>query len=253
LLPAVQQTSDELERFQRRPLKEEIFESLYKRIIAGKHAPGEWLRQEEIASRLGVSQTPVREALDLLVSSGLAERVPYRGVRVAQLSSEEIVDSYALRLLLESAAARAAALLRTQAQLDRLQAILEEMIPLVSLNDMSRQRQLNLEFHSLLVRAGGNALLVRLYEMVANKFPDWMLYEYMFRHPELLSSSLDAEYNEHRQIVDAISRGDAEEAARCVLLHITSRRRELVSFLGIPAEQLDEKARQLGSLNEPAS
>jgi len=60
---------------QHKPLKEEIFEVLHKQIIAGKYAPGDWLRQEDIASQMGVSMTPVREALDLLVAAGLAEFV----------------------------------------------------------------------------------------------------------------------------------------------------------------------------------
>jgi DNA-binding GntR family transcriptional regulator len=77
-------TQKDLENLQRRSLKEEIFDVLHDKIIAGKVGPGEWLRQEDIASQLGVSMTPVREALDLLVSVGLAERVPYRGVRVPQ-------------------------------------------------------------------------------------------------------------------------------------------------------------------------
>jgi len=65
----------------KKSLKDEVFELLHQRIVAGKYSPGEWLRQEELAQQLGVSQTPVREALDLLVSVGLAERVPYRGCR----------------------------------------------------------------------------------------------------------------------------------------------------------------------------
>ena len=55
----------------KRSLKEEVFDLLHQRIVAGKYSPGEWLRQEDISSQLGVSQTPVREALDLLVSVGL--------------------------------------------------------------------------------------------------------------------------------------------------------------------------------------
>ncbi len=244
MLTQEQTPADEAETFQRKPLKEEVFEHLYKRIIAGKYAPGERLRQEEIASRLGVSQTPVREALDLLASVGLAERVPYRGVRVLQLSTEEIVDSYVLRLLLESAAVRVAAVNHTQAQADRLVQIVDGMKPPVTLNDMSRQRQLNLEFHLLSVAASGNALLVKIYGMVSNKFPDWMLYEYLFRHPELLQSSLDKEYDEHKAIASAIADKQPELAAQHVITHITHRQQELVTFLGIPEELLEEKARQ---------
>jgi DNA-binding GntR family transcriptional regulator len=234
--------------FQRKPLKEEIFEILHKRVIAGKYPPGEWLRQEDIASQLGVSQTPVREALDLLVSAGIAERVPYRGVRVLQLTTNEIIDSYSLRLLLESTAARAAARNRTQAQIDNLFLIVEKTKDLMTLNDMSLQRQLNREFHLLIVAVGGNQLMNRVYEMITNSFPDWMLYEYMFRHPELLESCLNMEYLEHRAIAEAIAGGNAELAAEQTLKHILNLGEELVTFLGIPENILQLKEQELGPL-----
>jgi DNA-binding GntR family transcriptional regulator len=240
--------NEDAELFQRKPLKEEIFEILHKRVIAGKFHPGEWLRQEEIASQLGVSQTPVREALDLLVSAGIAKRVPYRGVHVLQLTTNEIIDSYSLRLLLESTAARAAAHNRTQAQIDNLFSIVEQTKDLMTLNDMSRQRQLNREFHILIVSVGGNQLLSKTYEMVTNSFPDWMLYEYMFRHPELLESSLTTEYHEHKAIVEAIESGDAELAAGRTLEHILNLGKELVAFLGIPESILRPKEQELGLL-----
>lgn len=230
---------------ERKSLKEEIFDVIHKRIIAGKYAPGEWLRQEDISSQLGVSQTPVREALDLLVSSGLAERIPYRGVRVLQLTTEEIVDSYALRLLLESTAVAMTARNRTQEQLEVLVSLLEKTEALMSLNDMSAQMQLNREFHHAIVAAGGSTLMTRLYETVSHQFPDWMLYEYMFRHPELLQPSLTKEYQEHKAIVEAISAQYPEQAAQTVITHIKNLGDELVSYLGIPKSLLTEKERLL--------
>ena len=92
---------EENEFIQKRPLKEDIFNVLHDKIVSGKYKPGEWLRQDEIATQLGVSMTPVREGLDLLVSSGLAERVPYRGVRVREIVMKDVVEAYGLRLALE--------------------------------------------------------------------------------------------------------------------------------------------------------
>jgi DNA-binding GntR family transcriptional regulator len=240
------------ETFQRKPIRDGIFEALHQRIIAGKYAPGEWLRQEEISSQLGVSQTPVREALDLLVSAGLAERVPYRGVRVLQLTSDEIADAYALRLVLESVAARAAAMSRSAAQTDRLFHLAEQTKDLVTLNDMSALRQLNREFHLAVVTASGNALLSKLYKMMTNTFPDWMLYEYMFRHPELLQPSLTREFNEHIAIAEAIRAGDADLAAQRTIQHIRELSKELVTYLGIPADLLKDKERKLLDAPLPA-
>jgi DNA-binding GntR family transcriptional regulator len=226
-------------------LREEVFELLHQRIVAGKYLPGDWLRQEEISTQIGVSQTPVREALDLLVSVGLAERVPYRGVRVPELTMEEIVDTYTLRLILESSAAHLAALNISAEQLQALSDIVEQTRNLVTLEDMSLQRQLNKRFHLSLVAASGNQQLSRLYEMASNKFPDWRLYEYMFRHPELLASSLAREYEEHSAIVQALAVQDAEQAARQTLIHIHNLARELMEFLGVPEKTLREREAQI--------
>jgi DNA-binding GntR family transcriptional regulator len=232
------------ETVQRKTLKDEIFDVLNKRIIAGKYAPGEWLRQEEIASQLGVSQTPVREALDLLVSAGLAERVPYTGVHVAQLSIDEIIDSYGMRLMLEPAATRWAATLIQQDQVDGLYRILDEMKSHETLNDMSTQRQLSREFHLSIVNASHNALMVRVYQVVANAFPDWMMYEVMYRRPELLEESLAQEYAEHRAVVDALAARKPEMAAQKAMEHVLHLGRDLDSLLQIPGELIKEKERQ---------
>ena len=238
------ETNLEFEQVQRKPLKEEIFEILHKRIIAGKYAPGDWLRQEEISSQLGVSQTPVREALDLLVSTGLAEREPFRGVRVMQLSKDEISESYGMRLFLECSAAASAAGRITDEEVQRLINIVEQTKKLVTLNDMSTQRHLNHEFHLGIVEASGNSLLTRLYGMVINSFPDWMLYEYLFRHPELLEESLLREYHEHMAIVEALAAHDKARSSQVMLIHIQNLGSELVDNLGIPAELLKAKGIQ---------
>ena len=242
---------NDLETLQRKSLKEEIFDVLHGKIIAGKVQPGEWLRQEDIATQLGVSMTPVREALDLLVSVGLAERVPYRGVRVPQLTGEEIAESYAMRLLLEAAGARAAAFKLQQVQVDELKRILSRTKELVSLSDMSILRQLSREFHQSIVAIGGNAMLNRLYEMVMNSFPDWMLYEYMFRHTDLLEQSLADEYREHMALVEAIEASNPDLAERRAVAHIRNLGVELVTFLGIPQEELESKARLLRASFSP--
>lgn len=244
---------NELEQLQRKPLKEEIFDVLHEKIIAGKVGAGEWLRQEDIATQLGVSMTPVREALDLLVSFGLAERVPYRGVRVPEPSGEEIAEAYAMRLLLEAAGARTAAHTRRPVQVDELKRILAQMKGLVTLQDMSLLRQLSRAFHQSIISIAGNGMLNRLYEVVMNAFPDWMLYEYLFRHTELLEDSLADEYREHMALVDAIEAGDADLAERQAVAHVRSLGEELVEYLGISKEILESKARFLRAPLSPAS
>jgi DNA-binding GntR family transcriptional regulator len=222
----------------RKSIKDEVYDFLHERILAGEYAPGAWLRQEEVANRLGVSMTPVREALDLLVSSGLAERVPYRGVRILSPSRPDVLNAYSLRLLLECAAVRAAALNISESQLSELHRMLEQSRVLVRLEDMHQERALSRRLHGAIVAAAGNALLHKIYLTVLNTFPDWMLYTHLFRQPELLGQSMRAEYREHRLIVEALAAHEPEVAVQRTVEHVTNRGRELETYLGIPARAL---------------
>src|SRR5215211_2552150 len=140
--------AEETELIQKRPLKEDIFDVLHEKIISGTYKPGDWLRQDVIATQLGVSMTPVREAFDLLVSAGLAERVPYRGVRVREMSTKDVVEAYGLRLLLEAVIAQEAARNITPEQLAGLEKMLEEMKKHHTLKEVSSERKSSREFHA---------------------------------------------------------------------------------------------------------
>ncbi len=229
---------------QRQSLRNETFESLHKRVIAGETRPGEWLRQEDIASSLGVSMTPVREALDMLVASGLAERVPYRGVRVIELSHEEMLDAYGLRFLLEPLGAAHASEAATPPQVKELKRIFAGTSKLVRLDDMSRLRELSREFHAQVMTMSGSPLLARLYEIVSAKFPDWMLYEAMFRHPEALTESLREEQEQHRAILEAIANHDPKAAAHAAREHIVSLGKDLETYLGISHHLIQQIEKQ---------
>jgi GntR family transcriptional regulator, rspAB operon transcriptional repressor len=228
------------EILRRRSLTDEVYDYLYEKIIAGKYTAGDWLRQDDISTQLGVSQTPVREALDRLVTSGLAERVPFRGVRVPKLESKEIIDAFILRMVLENIGARLASLTIQPEQIQGLTEIVEQTSSMTALEDMSTLRQLNKEFHSRIVEAAGSSLLNKLYEIATNSFPDWMLYEYLFRHPELLQSSLNREYLEHKAIVEALSRNDPRSASEKVLQHIKNLGDELEIYLDISGNTIQE-------------
>ena len=242
------QSNLETELIQKRPLKEDIFDVLHEKIIAGIYKPGDWLRQEEIATQLGVSMTPVREALDLLVSAGLAERVPYRGVRVREMSTKDVVEAYGLRLILEAIIAQEAAKNITPAQVTTLETMLEEMKKHGTLKEVSSERKSSREFHSAIAEATKNDLLIKLYAVVANAFPDWLLYEALFRYPELIADSMASTYREHAAIVDALKKGDTQGAAQKSIEHLVESGKWLEEYLDIPGELLREKEEQVASL-----
>ena len=237
--------SENNEILHKRSLTDEVYDYLYGKIIAGKFSAGDWLRQEDISTQLGVSQTPVREAFDRLVASGLAERVPFRGVRVPKLESKEIVDAFILRLVLENLAACIAAKVIQPEEVQHLSDLVDQTASLLSLEDMSTLRRLNKEIHTGIVDVAGSPLLSKLYEMASNSFPDWMLYEYMFRHPELLQNSLQREYQEHKAIVEALASRDSGAAIYQVSNHIKNLGKELETFLGISGDIIHEVEHQI--------
>jgi DNA-binding GntR family transcriptional regulator len=228
-----------------KPLKDEIYDALHRQIIAGKYGPGDWLRQDDIATQMGVSMTPVREALDLLVAAGLAERVPYRGVRVREMSAKDVADAYGLRLILEAITAREAALHITPEQIANLEKKMDEMKKHVKLNEMPQERQLSREFHSAIAEASGNDLLAKVYAVVANAFPDWLLYEALYRKPELLAGSVSQTYEEHTAIMNALINGDADKAVQKSIEHVLDSGRWLEEYLNIPSKFLREKEEQV--------
>lgn len=240
--------SEDTEIIQKRPLKEDIFDVLHEKILAGIYKPGDWLRQEDIATQLGVSMTPVREGLDLLVSAGLAERVPYRGVRVREMSTKDVVEAYGLRLILEAIIAREAARNITPEQVAALESMLDEMKKHDTLKEVSSERKSSREFHSAIAEATKNDLLIKLYAVVANAFPDWLLYEALFRYPELIADSMASTYREHVAIVNALRKGDSEAAVQQSIEHLMESGKWLEEYLDIPAELLREKEEQVSSL-----
>jgi DNA-binding FadR family transcriptional regulator len=126
--------------------------------------------------------------------------------------------------------------------------MLDQMKNHTTLKEVSSERRSSREFHSAIAQATRNDLLVKLYEVVSNAFPDWLLYEALFRFPELLADSMLTTYREHVGIVDALQRGDATQAAQRSIEHVMESGKWLEEYLEIPAELLREKEEQVSAL-----
>ncbi len=223
----------------RHTLGDAVFHALRDAIIDGHLQPGAWLRQEALAQDLGVSQMPIREALKRLVAEGLAERIPYRGVRVVEFTPEDVVDIFALRLVLESRAVRFAAERISDADLGRLRHNVREAAGYTAPEQMARRRQLNTEFHLTVCRASGRRYLVRQIETLWGWFPSVMLYEGMRRQEDLAPARLKREGREHQAILAALERRDASLAEEETRRHIRNLSQELTEVLGLSENSLD--------------
>ena len=221
------------------PLGDRVYEALRDAIIDGRFEPGQWLRQEALAQELGVSQMPIREALKRLVAEGLAERIPYRGVRVVEFAPRDIADMCTVRLILESLAVRFATAHITAEQIAQLKANLCEAASCTAPEQMARRRQLNDEFHLTICHASDHRYLIRQLDALWDWFPGVMLYEGMRRQEDLSSARLAREHEEHWAILSAIEQRDALQAEENTRRHIRNLSLELAEVLGIREELIE--------------
>jgi DNA-binding GntR family transcriptional regulator len=126
--------------------------------------------------------------------------------------------------------------------------MLGEMKQHNTLQAVSSERKSSREFHSAIAEATKNDLLIKLYAVVANAFPDWLLYEALYRYPELIADSMKSTYEEHVAIVEALKNGDADVAAKKSIEHLMESGKWLEEYLDIPAELLREKEEQVSFL-----
>jgi DNA-binding GntR family transcriptional regulator len=214
---------------------ERVYGSLRGGILDGTYPEGARLGEVELAEALGVSRTPVREALRRLGSEGLVETLPNKGARVRTWSEQELDDIFDLRALLEGhAAALAAGKVSDQALaamadlLARMDAATEAQAP-----DYDLIADLNGQFHTAVVAASGNALLPE----VAQTFVHVPIVVRTFRRysPERLRQSM----RQHRELLDALTRHDAVWAEAAMRVHILSARPVLIEE-GASGARLDE-------------
>ena len=200
-------------------------------ILEGRIPPGEWLRQERLARALGVSQTPVREALKQLAAEGIVEHVPYRGIRVVSFTPNDVEDFYTARVCTEGRAARFAAQHVTKRELDELRDLHRRMKACETPRDLASYRELNRQFHLAILRASRRPYLVRSLTQLWAAFPT-MLWGII---PGVASESVpgrdDPDTAEHAEIIAALAAHDPDRSERAMQRHIESAAKALVSAM----------------------
>lgn len=185
---------------------------LRERIRTGELSPGTRLRQEVLAEELGVSRTPLREALRLLAADGLIELEPNRGAVVTALSRDAQVQFWEARVALEPAAARLGAERRDPAALADMATAIREQRAAAADGGFAANRA----FHLALVRSAGNPHLDRFAETLWVQSVGTVIYAAQTPDRDAAGGYADA----HQAILDAITAGDAERAERLTREHI---------------------------------
>ena len=194
-----------------------VYDSLRDAIWEGRFAHGERLREEEIARALGVSRTPVREALQRLQQRGLLVIGPGRGLVVAGLTRQQVLELYAMREILEGSAARFAAQHANPTEVDILYRLQRELA--AAPDDAITLIKLNRQFHQAIYEAAHNRYLTEALDTLHNSLA--LLHNTTFRMPNRRRDSDD----EHHMIVAAIERRDPHEAEKAARAHIQQAQR----------------------------
>lgn len=199
-----------------RSVVDQVHEELLQRIVAGELPPGCRLRQEALAEELGVSRTPLREALARLVSEGLVDFAPNRGATVARRDFGDMEQAWRARLVLEPGAARLAAGRRDPTDIARMYEIVRRQRDVA--DDVTASFALNREFHLVLVAAGGNPHLSQFAELL------WLsrIGVPIFARQARDRAQVLAWAEEHEAIVEAVTAGSAGRAERLTREHIAA-------------------------------
>lgn len=198
-------------------------ERLRSEIRQGILRPGTHLRQDEVAQRLGVSTTPVREAFQVLQAEGLLTMDPHRGVVVFQPTADDVREYYEIREQLETLAIeKAIKALRDDGPIKELELLLERMR---SVDDDTLFIELNDRFHARMYELSGSR---RLCAIIGNLRMATSAYVHMFIHATRRSGRAD---EEHREILEALRTRDVNRARRAVRRHIHHTVEQALAFL----------------------
>ncbi|GHF35799.1 DNA-binding GntR family transcriptional regulator [Amycolatopsis bartoniae] len=218
-----------------------VFEQLHERIVTGELAPGDRIDPTEVADSLGVSRTPVREAILRLEGQGLVERLPYRGVVVAGIDLTAAEDVAAMRIHLETLAVRTAVPRLTDEDLARMRRVNDEIREAVRGADAQNSfRSLNRAFHETLYRAAGSGTLLRLVQDLSAQAERFRLH-FDVRQGRAIE--------DHDRILDACDARDPAAAVAATRAHILGAHLLMMpeDYTVPPGSALDVALRESGA------
>ena len=188
-----------------RTLSEQVYHAVRARIMAGALAPGTFLREKDLET-MGVSRTPIREALGRLASEGFLERLPHRGFRVPEESVANLLELYPIVASLELLAGRLAFERFTAEDVARLRDINARLAEARDRGDVRAMLDLNTAFHRLITERGGNRRLALLLDDLRSQLT--RLEQWYYSGRDRIQRSIQ----EHEEIIAAVERGDRARA-----------------------------------------
>lgn len=216
---------DKLSLHDYKPLREIVFESIREAIIDGKLKPGERVMEVQLAEKLGVSRTPVREAIRKLELEGLLIMEPRKGAYVADVSLKDLVDVLEVRSSLEGLAASLAATRASEEEIEVLKEKAAQFKECIEKNDVQGMINKDTEFHEAILQAAKNKKLTSIIESLREQLQRFRVtYFTEYNMTTYLAS-------EHQKVLDAIESRDPDKANEYAQQHIENLEKYIVSHI----------------------
>jgi DNA-binding GntR family transcriptional regulator len=221
--------------------KSNAYTEVRKLLLGGEVHPGQRLSHRSLAKDLGLSRSPVREALLQLEAEGLIEHRPQSGVYLREVSPQELEELYDMRLLVEPYAAERAASLASPAQIERLRAACDEVAEIAKRPNLARWLEaaenrrrlstLDIEFHSTILAASHNRVARRFFEnaQVISLVVSW---NHLKTDTIVLAKRVAPTAKHHRAIYEAIKKHDPVAARKLMRAHIGGMSKRVLQSIG---------------------
>ena len=204
------------------PLRDVVFNTLRRAILKGQLKPGERLMEVHLANRLGVSRTPIREAIRKLELEGLVIMIPRRGAEVARITEKSLKDVLEVRRALDVLRVELACLWIYENGNKGLGTAYQEFKKAAQGKDAAVIAQADVAFHDIIVEAVGN---LRLQQLVNNLSEQMYRYRFVYINEEEQHDNLIAE---HKEIYESIASRDKKRAAKAARLHIDNQESSII-------------------------
>ena len=208
------------------PLRDVVFNTLRNAILTGELSPGERLMEIKLADKLGVSRTPIREAIRKLELEGLVVNTPRKGAELANISAEDLRDVLEVRRSLEVLAIRLACDKMTEETLELLHENIDAFKHSIDAKATSDIASVDVSFHDIIYKSTGNNRLIQILNNISEQ-----MYRYRFEYIKN-KEAWNRLVEEHMNIYEAIKNRDKELAVKSILLHIDNQERDIRKKMG---------------------
>ena len=213
------------------PLRDVVFNTLRQAILTGELKPGERLMEIHLANRLGVSRTPIREAIRKLELEGLVTMIPRRGAEVAQITEKSMNDVLEVRRALDALCVELACDRITDGELEQLKLACEGFEQAIKTQDAKKIAHADVALHDIIVQATGNQRLIQLINNLSEQ-----MYRYRFEYIKDFSQH-DRLVEEHRIIYESILKNDKNTACMAARLHIDNQEKASIRQIRLDRER----------------